>query len=131
MSMQFEENGKRKEAVKHVLEIIAEVYGAVYGKKRGIRAIRFLNGSDDLKADNIQTREEIDELIDNHVFEGLTRIGTGLMQKILKPFVFNDTVKWDKQPRKPGKLERPLLILVITDGAVRPHVLLHPPIVLT
>ena len=127
-SMEFEESGKRKDAIKHVLKIIADIYGAVSNKKRGIWAIRFLNGSDDLQADNIKTREQIDELIDNHSFEGLTRIGTSLMQKILKRFVFDDTVKWDKaskQPRKLKKLERPLLIMVITDGAVRPHTFIH------
>ena len=82
-------------AVKSVLSFIADIYGAVSNKERGIRAIRFLNGNDDLEADNIMTAEEIDKVIDNHEFEGLTRIGTGLMQKILKPFVFDETVKWE------------------------------------
>jgi len=128
ISMEFEESGRRKVGIKRVLSAITEVYGAVSGKMRGVRAIRFLNGNHDLRAGNIQTREQIDELIDNHVFEGLKRLGTGLMQKILKPFVFDETVKWDKaskQPRKLKKLERPLLIMVITDGAVRPHTFIH------
>ncbi|KAF8419520.1 hypothetical protein EV426DRAFT_576873 [Tirmania nivea] len=120
ISMEFEEAGRRKTAVKGVLAFIADIYGAVSEKQRGIRAIRFLNGNDDLEADNIQTREQIDEVIDNHEFEGLTRIGTGLMQKILKPFVFDDA-KWNKsskEARNLKQLERPLLIMVITDGAV-------------
>jgi len=122
--MEFEEAGRRKVAVKSVLSFIADIYGAVSEKKRGIRAIRFLNGNDDLEADNIRTVDQINEVIDNHEFEGLTRIGTGLMQKILKPFVFDETVKWSKtsgEARKLKQLERPLLIMVITDGAVRPH----------
>ena len=127
--MEFEEAGRRKVAVKSVLSFIADIYGAVSNKERGIRAIRFLNGNDDLEADNIMTAEEIDKVIDNHEFEGLTRIGTGLMQKILKPFVFDETVKWDKksgEARKLKQLGRPLLIMVITDGAVRPHIFMNP-----
>ncbi|RPB26493.1 hypothetical protein L211DRAFT_680755 [Terfezia boudieri ATCC MYA-4762] len=121
ISMEFEEAGKRKVAVKNVLAFIADIYGAVSDKKRGISAIRFLNGNDDLDADNIMTAAEIDKVIDNHEFEGLTRIGTGLMQKILKPFVFDQTVPWNKksgEARKLKQLGRPLLIMVITDGAV-------------
>ncbi|RPB26488.1 hypothetical protein L211DRAFT_680078 [Terfezia boudieri ATCC MYA-4762] len=124
MSMEFEEYGKRKVAVKNVLAFIADIYGAVSDMKRGIRAIRFLNGKDDLDADNIMTAAEIDKVIDNHEFQGLTRIGTGLMQRILKPFVFDQTVPWNKksgEARKLKQLGRPLLIMVITDGAVRPH----------
>ena len=127
-AMEFEESGRRKVAVKGVLSFIADIYGAVSGKERGIRAIRFLNGNDELEAGNIMTAEQIDRVIDNHEFEGLTRIGTGLMQKILKPFVFDETVKWGRGSvgaRKLKQLERPLLIIVITDGAVRPHVLMH------
>jgi len=129
ISMEFEEHGRRKLAVKRFLSFITEIYGAVSNEERGIRAIRFLNGDDDLEADNIMTSEEIDKVIDNHEFEGLTRIGTGLMQKILKPFVFDDTVKWDKksgEARKLKQLGRPLLIMVITDGAVCPHPFMHP-----
>ena len=128
-AMEFEESGRRKEAVKSVLYFIREIYGVVSSKERGIRAIRFLNGNDDLEADNMMTATEIDKVIDNHEFGGLTRIGTGLMQKILKPFVFDESVKWDKtsgEARKLKKLERPLLIMVITAGVVRPHVFMNP-----
>ncbi|KAF8458483.1 hypothetical protein BGX38DRAFT_571039 [Terfezia claveryi] len=116
ISMEIEEAGRRKVAVKSVLSFIADIYGAISDKKRGIRAIRFLNGNDDLEADNIMTAREIDKVIDDHEFEGLTRIGTGLMQKILKPFVFDETAPW--KARKLKQLGRPLLIMVITDGAV-------------
>ena len=127
-AMEFEESGKRKIAIKSVLSIIAGIYGAVSNKERGIRAIRFLNGNDDLGADNIQTAEQIDKVIDNHEFDGSKKIGSGLMKKILKPFVFDETVKWDKKSgraRKLKKLARPLLTLVITDGVVRPRAFIH------
>ena len=112
-------------AVKSVLPFIVDIYEAGSNKKRGIRVIRFLNGDDDLEADNIMTTGEIDKVIDNHEFEGLMKIGTGLMQKILKPFVFDETVKWDKkggEARKLKQLGRPLLIMVTIDGAVCPRV---------
>jgi len=120
ISMEFEESGKRKEALKDVLDFLARMYGAVSGGQRGIRAIRFLNGSDedDQQADNLKERDEIDRVINEHVFEGVTRIGTGLMQKILKPFVFSEE-RWVKGTiRKLQQMERPLLVMVITDGAV-------------
>ena len=118
--MEFEEDGKRKEYLKTILGFLAEVYSALSNGHRGIRAIRFLNGTDDddRTADNMSQRDEIEEVIDNHEFEGLTRMGTGLIQKILRPFVFSDE-KWDKKtPRKMRNMERPLLIMIITDGAV-------------
>jgi len=119
ISMEFEEEGRRKVALKRVLYFLADMYGAVSDEQRGIRAIRFLNGSDESdKADDLRRPEEIDSVIDSHEFEGLTRIGTGLMQKILKPFVFSDE-KWVKgTTRKLQHMERPLLVMVITDGAV-------------
>ena len=116
--MGFEDSGKRKCHLKTILTFFAEIYTAHSDGHRGIRAIRFLNGTDDRSADNIIDSKDIEDIIDNHVFEGLTCIGSGLMQKILKPFVFSDE-KWVKGTlRKMRNMERPLLIMVITDGAV-------------
>ena len=118
MSMVFEQGGERREALKKVLHFLASLYGAVSDGTRGVKAIRFLNGTDDLSADNLMSKDEINDVIDNHVFEGLTCMGAGLMRKILKPFVFSDET-WDKRsPRKLASMQRPLLIMVITDGAV-------------
>lgn len=118
VSMGFEQGGKRKEALKRVLHLLAELYGAVSGDTRGIKAIRFLNGEDDLSADNLKTKGEIDRVIDNHEFEGLTCIGASLVQKILKPFVFADKPWVKGTPKKLRQMKRPLLVIVITDGAV-------------
>ena len=116
MSMVFEEDGKRKGYLKTILGFLTEIYGAL--SHRGIHAIRFFNGTDDHSADNIIDRENIEDIIDNHIFEGLACIGSSLMQKILKPFVFSDE-KWVKgTPSKMRNMEQPLLIMVITDGAV-------------
>ena len=117
-SMEFEQKGKRKNALKEVLHFLADLYGAVSDGMRGIKAIRFLNGVDDLNADHLRRKGEINKVIDGHEFEGLTRIGTGLMQKVLEPFVFTDE---PGIPRKLRQMERPLLIMIITDGAVTLH----------
>ena len=117
MSMVFEQDGKRKEALKELLHFLADIYGAVSNGERGVKAIRFLNGADDFDANNLTSRDEINDVIDSHVFEGLTCIGAGLMRKILKPFVYSSEPWIKGTPRKLG-LKRPLLVMVITDGAV-------------
>lgn len=117
-SMVFEQGGERKKALKKVLYFLADLYGAVSNDMRGIKAIRFLNGTDDLGANHLRRKIEIDKVIDCHEFEGLTCIGAGLMRKILKPFVFMDE-PWVKGTlRKLRQMERPLLIMIITDGEV-------------
>ena len=118
-SMEFVESGKRKEALMDVLHFLARLYGAVTEGLHGIRAIRFLNGGHHLMADNLKKKDDIEDVIKAHKFKGLTRIGAGLMREILKPFVFADDPSWVKgNPKKLRQLERPLLIMVITDGAV-------------
>ena len=115
--MEFVEGGKRKTALKDVLHFLACLYGTVTG--RGIKAIRFLNDRSHHKKDRILEEKDVHDLINSHKFEGLTRIGAGLMRHILKPFVFEDDPSWvPGTPKKLRAMERPLLIMVITDGAV-------------
>ena len=112
----FEEGGKRKEYLKIILGFLTEIYSAL--SHRGIRALRFFSGTGDFTADQMSQLDEIEEVIDNHEFDSLTYTGSSLVQRILKPFVFSDE-EWDKKtPRKMRNMERPLLIVVITDGAV-------------
>ena len=80
---EYEERGDRIRVMKKVIAYIAHIY-ALSTRDRGISAIRFLNGHDDLNANNLK-EHEIDAVIDAHEFEGLAMIGTGLMNKILKP----------------------------------------------
>ena len=116
--MVFEEGGKRKGYLKTILDFLGEIYSALSNGHRGIRAIRFLNGTDDLSVADMYQRDKIKDIIDDHVFDNQTYIGAGLMEKILRPFVFSDE-KWVKgTPRKMRNMERPLLIMVITDGEV-------------
>ena len=118
-SMKFTEGGRRIDALKDVLYFLARLYGTVSNDMRGIKAIRFLNNTTQLKIDDLTTKHQIDSVINSHNFEGLTRIGAGLMRHILKPFVFEDDPSWvPGTPKKLQAMERPLLIMVITDGAV-------------
>lgn len=122
--MEFEESGIRIEVLKSVLVLLAEVFEAMTvdgEKKRGIRSIRFLNDNSKMQDKEIG-KDDIEALIDKHEFEGLTRIGTGLMQQILKPLLYKEG--WKKEhgiARELKELPRPLLIMVVTDGAVCPE----------
>lgn len=100
--MSFEEGGTRIKTLKKVLNIINSIYKHAAEPDTGIRAIRFINNNDD--EDNF--RGDPSEIIDNHYFGGTTKIGTELHKKILKPLVLGKPMK------------KPLLIMVITDGAV-------------
>jgi len=117
-SMEFDEKGERKEALKHVLHFLTRLYGAISDSTRGIKAIRFLNDDDAVEYDDLKNKSQIDTLIGEHKFEGLTRIGAGLMGKILKPFVFDEKPQVKNIARGMQKMKRPLLIMVITDGKV-------------
>ena len=118
IDMEFVESGRRKKALIDILHFLGRLYGTVSEDIHGIRAIRFLNGNH-LDADNLRTRDQIEDVIMAHKFRGLAQIGTGLMRGILKPFVFTDDPSWVKgTPKKLRQMERPLLVMVITSGAV-------------
>ena len=117
-SMISEDGHQRITALKHILYQIGQIYIAVRGRKQGIRAVRFLNSIGDFNPSDLSTLRTIGHILDKHHFKGLARLGTGLMEKILKPFVFVPG-EWDEMsgtPRELNKLERPLLIMTITAG---------------
>jgi len=108
--MSYEEDGTRIGILKGVLSIINNIYGLAAEPKTGIRAIRFINNYDDQD----YFLEEPSELIAGHYFGGTTKIGTELHKRILKQLVLGET-----------PMKKPLLIMVITDGAVS-HLNLAP-----
>ena len=101
--MSYEEDGTRIAILKGVLSIINNIYRRAAEPKTGIRAIRFINNYDDQD----YFLEEPSELIAGHYFGGTTKIGTELHKRILKPLVLGE-----------APMKKPLLIMVITDGAV-------------
>ena len=115
----WRETRQRNEYWNTILGFLAEIYSALSDGHRGIRAIRFLN--DNRTADNVIHRVDIENIIKQYkspfAFANST-IGASLMEQILDPFVFLDE-EWVKgTPRKMRNMERPLLIMIITDGAV-------------
>lgn len=100
-SMRFDEAGTRKQILEQVLKIIAHVYQFATDSGE-IRAIRFLNSRK--SPDNVKN-SDIDGILKDHGYIGLTKIGTELENKILKPLVNVN-------------MTRPLLVMVITDGDV-------------
>ncbi|KAG0128934.1 hypothetical protein HOY82DRAFT_671393 [Tuber indicum] len=101
-SMIYEEGGKRKETLVKYIDNITEIYSMA--KELGILAMRFMNGP---KGKRNWVGESSKEYLDQHKYGGVTRIGTELKRKILDILV---TGKTDQA--------RPLLVLIVTDGAV-------------
>ncbi|KAL7919144.1 hypothetical protein ACQKWADRAFT_329988 [Trichoderma austrokoningii] len=102
----------RWESQKELIHRIAEVTTLVLPEGEGV-ALRFIN-RDVNNATNL-TAEGIKEILDPMTWQpgGDTPIGTNLKSKILQPLVYEKIEK--------GTLERPLLIIIITDGMPQPE----------
>lgn len=100
--METEKEGVRIETLKRTISEITTIYDLAGPK--GIRSIKFLNGKKGLR--NIRSTNW-KKRFDAHGYGGMTRIGSALKQKILNKFVFGTP------------MEKPLLIISITDGQVR------------
>lgn len=101
--MRTEQGGSRIETLKATLGAITSVYDLA--NPQGILSVRFLNTS---KGRRNVNEEKAKTLLDDHVYRGVTRIGTELERKILNRFIWN--------PKDPPK--KPLLVMIVTDGAV-------------
>ena len=124
--MQFEQAGARKETLEVVMNCVVDMYDRLSDKQHGIRVISFIN-SHIILEQNADSR--IGTVINRHEFGGLACIGAGLQRKILQPLIFDENAPWNKQqggPRRLQAIERPLLILVITDGAAAVCIVLDP-----
>ena len=106
MSMQTEEEGKRIPTLESCLRLIAKIYSIAAEPETGILGIRFLNST--LAKDKV-SEAAANKLVENHHYGALTRIGSALKKKILPTFVYNK------------EMEKPLLIMVISDGEVHKH----------
>lgn len=101
-SMVYDQKGARIKTLQKILNAIADIYNLA--RKQGILTVRFLNAS---KGKKNVTAQTVKTVIKGHDYGGVTRIGTELKKKILDKFVLGVDMK------------KPLLIMVITDGAVR------------
>ncbi|KAI8924627.1 hypothetical protein BC831DRAFT_464410 [Entophlyctis helioformis] len=69
--------------------------------------VRFMN-SPSVQGDNIRTSQQAADLLQRVSFSGMTPLGTRFNERVLQPLVL--------QPALAGRLNKPVLAIVITDG---------------
>ncbi|KAI9368793.1 hypothetical protein BJX61DRAFT_546190 [Aspergillus egyptiacus] len=102
-SIEFEERGVRKEQLKQIISIVATVASTF--DEDGI-SLRFMNNS--FYENNIRSAQQVEQIISNARFAGMTPLGTSLRNKVLEPMVIG--------PARSGQLQKPVLVITITDG---------------
>lgn len=102
-SMIFEESGERIDDLKLIVSKVAEV--ATLFDHDGI-AVRFMNSSQ--QGNSVRSKNEAEDLVKSVKFGGVTPIGTNLQNKVIAPLVLDGLRR--------GTLEKPVLIIIITDG---------------
>jgi hypothetical protein len=102
-SMAFEENGERINDLKLILGRVAEV--ATLFDDNGIN-IRFMNSK--VEGNNIRDSVTAASIAQQVNYNGLTPLGTQLDAKVVRPFVAG--------PVQSRSLQKPILVIVITDG---------------
>jgi hypothetical protein len=101
--MAFEEGGERIEDLKLIVGRVA--FAASLFDDDGIQ-VRFMNNQ--VEGNGLKNEQQAMDLISRVKFSGLTPLGTGLQQKILEPLVLG--------PARAGRLQKPVLIITVTDG---------------
>lgn len=104
-SMNNEQDGARKGTLKRTLEEITKIYDLA--NKTGIMSLRFIDNPRGRK--NV-VYSKVDRVFQGRAYNGIRRIGTALDKKVLQPFV----------TKRREQMKKPLLIIVIADGAVSP-----------
>lgn len=102
-SIEFEEGGVRKDQLRQVISTIATAASTF--DQDGI-SVRFMNSME--VGDGIRSADDVNRLVARVRFQGLTPLGTNLRNKVLEPMVIG--------PARAGRLEKPVLIITITDG---------------
>ncbi|ODN95748.1 hypothetical protein L198_04366 [Cryptococcus wingfieldii CBS 7118] len=103
-SMAYEDGGERIEDLKLILSRVTYVTSLF--DSDGIQ-IRMMNSQ--VEGNHINSEQEALRLVSRIQFSGLTPLGTSLWQKILQPLVVG--------PAHQGRLNKPVLVLCITDGS--------------
>ncbi|KAL4752887.1 hypothetical protein BDW72DRAFT_52454 [Aspergillus terricola var. indicus] len=102
-SIEFEEKGVRKEQLKQILGIVATIASTF--DEDGI-SLRFMNN--DFMQNNIRSAQDVEQIISNIRFSGMTPLGSALRSKVLDPMIV--------APARAGRLQKPVLVITITDG---------------
>jgi hypothetical protein len=103
-SMAFEEGGSRIDDLKLIVGRVA--YATSLFDRDGI-VVRFMNSQ--VKGDGITNEAGAQQLVSQVKFSGLTPFGTQLKAKVIEPFITG--------PARAGRLEKPVLVIAVTDGA--------------
>ncbi|KAF2421562.1 hypothetical protein EJ08DRAFT_653394 [Tothia fuscella] len=104
--MQFEEGGERIKDLKLILERVASV--TTLFDDDGI-SLRFMNATYPPNlVENIRSEQQIDQLMRNVQFKGLTPMGTELRSKVIDGIVIPKV--------RSGQYRKPTLVIIITDG---------------
>lgn len=101
--MVYTKGGPYVEAAQRTLNLISPIYGLA--RDKGIVAVRFFNSR---RGKRNVTGRTVRTVLKGHDFEGTARIGTELKRRIIDRFVSSE----------PGKMEKPLLVVTITNGKV-------------
>jgi uncharacterized protein YegL len=105
-SMQFEENGERIKDLQLILQRVSSV--ATIFDEDGVQ-LRFMNSNyDPSMVDGIRSEQQVDQLMRNVAFKGLTPMGTALRQKVI------DGIIVPKIQRR--QYLKPTLVISVTDG---------------
>lgn len=102
-SMAFEENGERIDDIKLILNRVA--FATSLFDTDGIQ-VRFMNSQ--VQGNGIRNEQQVAQLLTQVKFSGMTPLGRELNAKILQPLVI--------QPARSGQLQKPVLVITITDG---------------
>lgn len=106
-SMSFEENGERIKDLQLILQRVA--FAATLFDDDGIE-LRFMNDETipPSALSGIRTEQQIEGIMRNKRYHGLTPFGTRLRERVLDPLVL--------QKLRSNQLRKPVLIIGITDG---------------
>ena len=102
-SMAFEEHGERIVDLKAMLSRIA--FATSLMDEDGIQ-VRFMNSTD--QGNGIRHEQQVNDLLNQRKFSGLTPMTASLRDKIIRPLVLG--------PARSGQLKKPVLVITITDG---------------
>jgi hypothetical protein len=102
-SMAFEERGERIADLKVILTRVA--FAAALFDDDGVQ-VRFMNSLE--QGNGIRNEQQVNDLVARVKFSGLTPMGKELRNRILEPLVLG--------PARAGRLQKPVLIITITDG---------------
>lgn len=102
-SMSFEENGERIDDLKLILQRTAFA-GSLFDTN-GIE-VRCMNNQH--AGNGIRNEQQAFQLVSQIRFHGLTPLGTSLRSKVIDPMVLG--------PAKSGQMDKPVLVITITDG---------------